>query len=79
MDSYSDQSLNLDELIFQLPSFIKAQEDGITEEELTEQKERVVILLKKIEQEFTPKQIEEVRELLIEVSVLVAIDQHSQI
>ena len=75
MNTFFDESgtLNIDDLILEQPSFQKIMEDGIvTEEELTEQKERVVALLKKLEQSLSPKQIDEVRELLAEISVLVA-------
>ena len=60
MNTFFDESgsLNIDDLIIQQPSFKKIMEDGVvTEEELAEQKERVIILLKKIEQGFTPEQI----------------------
>lgn len=75
MNTFFDESgcLNIDDIIIQQPSFIKIMEDGIvTKEELEEQKERVITLLKKIEQNSTPEQIELVRELLAEISVLVA-------
>lgn len=76
MNTFFDESggLNIDDLILQQPSFQKIMEDGIvTEEELAEQKERVVALLKKIEQKSTSEQIDQVRELLAEISVLVAV------
>lgn len=76
MNTFFDESggLNIDDLILQQPSFQKIMEDGVvTEEELAEQKERVIILLKKIEQGFTPEQIDKVRELLAEISVLITI------
>ncbi len=76
MNTFFDESggLNIDDLILQQPSFQKIMEDGIvTEEELAEQKERVVALLKKIEQKSTSEQIDQVRELLAEISVLVTI------
>ena len=76
MNTFFDESgsLNIDDLIIQQPSFKKIMEDGVvTEEELAEQKERVIILLKKIEQGFTPEQIDKVRELLAEISVLITI------
>lgn len=75
MNTFFDESgcLNIDDIIIQQPSFIKIMEDGIvTKEELEEQKERVITLLKKFEQNSTPEQIELVRELLAEISVLVA-------
>lgn len=76
MNTFFDESgtLNIDELILQQPSFQKIMEDGVlTDEELTEQKERVVALLKKLEQNLTPELIDQVRELLAEISVLVAV------
>lgn len=76
MNTFFDESgtLNIDDLILQQPSFKKMMEDGvITEEELTEQKERVITLLKNFEQHSTPEQIDQVRELLAEISVLIAV------
>lgn len=76
MNTFFDESggLNIDDLILQQPSFQKIMEDGIvTEEELAEQKERVITLLKKFEKNSTPEQIDQVRELLAEISVLVTI------
>ena len=76
MNTFFDESgtLNIDDLIIQQSSFKKIMEDGVvTEEELTEQKERVIALLKKFEQNSTPEQIDQVRELLAEISVLVAV------
>lgn len=76
MNTFFDESggLNIDDLILQQPSFQKIMEDGIvTEEELAEQKDRVIILLKKFEQNSTPEQIDLVRELLAEISVLIAV------
>lgn len=80
MNTFFDESggLNIDDLILQQPSFKKIMEDGIvTEEELAEQKERVISLLKKIEQNFTSEQIDQVRELLAEISVLIAVQNKS--
>ena len=76
MNTFFDESgtLNIDDLILEQPSFKKIMEDGVvTDEELAEQKERVIALLKKLEQNFTPEQIDQVRELLAEISVLVAV------
>lgn len=76
MNTFFDElgGLNLDYLILQQPSFQKIMEDGIvTEEELAEQKERVVALLKKFEQNSTPEQIDQVREILAEICVLIAV------
>jgi hypothetical protein len=81
MSTFFDESgaLNIDDLILQQPSFKKIMEDGVvTDEELAEQKERVIALLKKLEQNSTPEQIDQVRELLAEISVLVAIRQFAK-
>jgi len=75
MNTFFDNtgSLNLDELILSQPSFQKIMEDGIvTEEELAEQGQRVKDLLIQMEQTLSPDQIDQVRELLAEISVLVA-------
>ena len=76
MNTFFDESgtLNIDDLIIQQSSFKKIMEDGVvTGEELAEQKERVIALLKKLEQNLSPEQIDLVRELLAEISVLVAV------
>ncbi len=76
MNTFFDESgsLNIDDLILQQPSFKKIMEDGIvTEEELAEQEERVIALLKSFEQNSTPELVDQVRELLAEISVLIAI------
>ena len=76
MKTFFDESggLNIDDLILQQPSFQKIMEDGIvTEEELAEQKDRVIAILKKLEKNSTSEQIDQVRELLAEISVLVAV------
>lgn len=81
MNTFFDESgtLNIDDLIIQQSSFKKIMEDGVvTDEELAEQKERVIALLKKLEQALTPKQIDLVRELLAEISVLVAVRNISE-
>ena len=75
MNTFFDNtgSLNLDELILSQPSFQKIMEDGVvTEEELAEQGQRVKDLLIQMEQTLSPDQIDQVRELLAEISVLVA-------
>lgn len=65
--------LNIDDLIMEQPSFKKIMEDGIvTKEELEEQSQRVIASLKALEKNATPEQIDKVREILAEVSVLVA-------
>ena len=77
MKTFFDESggLNIDDLILQQPSFQKIMEDGIvTEEEIAKQKDRVIAILKNLEQNSTSEQIDQVRELLAEISVLIAIN-----
>ena len=75
MNTFFDEtgSLNLDELILQQPSFQQIMADGVvTEQELQDQSSRVTALLRRIEQTASPAQIDQIRELLAEISVLVA-------
>ena len=75
MNTFFDEtgSLNLDELILQQPSFQQIMADGVvTEQELQDQSARVTALLHRIEQTAFPAQIDQIRELLAEISVLVA-------
>lgn len=69
-----DGILNIDEMIIESPSFRKIMEDGtVTEEELVEQSERVLTLLRKMESKFNEEQIAEIKELLVEANVLQAV------
>lgn len=66
--------LNIDDLIMEQPSFQTIMEDGVvTEEELKQQSARVIASLKAFEQMASPEQIDKVRDILAEVSVLVAV------
>lgn len=68
--------LNIDELIMNQPSFQKIMEDGIvTDAEIKEQGERVISCLKEIEKIASAEVIDKVRDLLTEISVLVAISK----
>lgn len=70
----TDSILNIDDLIIEQPSFQIIMEDGkVTEEELQQQSARVVSSLKAFEQSASPEQINQVREILAEISVLVAV------
>ena len=76
MNTFFEDSdtLNIEDLIMEQPSFQKIMEDGIvTKEELEEQSQRVIASLKAFEREATPEQIDKVREILAEISVLVAV------
>ena len=69
-----DGILNIDDLIMEQPSFQKIVEDGmVAEEELQQQSKRVIDSLKAFELSASPEQIDQVREILAEVSVLVAV------
>lgn len=75
MNTFFDETggLNIDEIIIKQPSFLKIMADGkVTNEELQEQSQRVIAILKNIEQTADPELIEKVRELLAELCVLIA-------
>ena len=68
-----DGILNIDDLIMNQPSFMRIIEDGIvTEEELQEQSKLVIDSLKAFESTASEEQIDQVRKLLAEISVLIA-------
>ena len=72
--------LCIDELVSARPSFQKIMEDGIiTNEEMEEQSDLVLSILNRIEKTFSPEQVREVEELLVEMSVLYAAHQHKEI
>ena len=72
LDKYGN--LNIEDIVVNQPSFKRIIEDGIiTEEEIEEQSQRVVNKIKEIEAIATPEVKEKMRELLAEMSVLVAI------
>lgn len=66
--------LNIDEMVVNNASFKNIMEDGIvTAEEIKTQSERVVTLLHEMEQKYTPEQLEEIKQLLVDTSVLYAV------
>lgn len=72
--------LNLDEAVMNQPTFKKIMEDGIvTEEEIKEQSERIVSILKSIEKNYTEEQQREIKELLVEAGVLFTTSQYRAI
>lgn len=78
MNTFFDNcgTLNIDEIIVKQPTFLKIMEDRVvTDQELQEQSTRVTNLLKEIEANASPEIIEKVRQLLAEISVLVAINK----
>lgn len=76
-DQYGN--LNIDDLIAEQPSFQKIMADGVvTPEEIEKQSTRVTTLLQNFEQTATPEQINQMREILAELSVLVAINNQNK-
>lgn len=72
--------LNLDEMIVKEPSFQKIMEDGIvTDEELQNQSERVIELLKEVEQRFSADDLQLIKRLFAETNVLSAIYHYYQL
>ncbi len=66
--------LNIDELVVNNESFKNAMEDGIvTENEIIEQSNKVIAMLHSLEAKFNEEQLKEIRDLLVESSVLYAI------
>lgn len=67
--------LNIEDLIMQSESFQKIMaDDVITEEEAMEQEDRVVAIIKEMEETCTPEQIEILRRLMAEICVLVSVN-----
>lgn len=75
MNTFFDETglLNIEDFILEQPSFKRIMADGIvTEEELNEQSNQIIGLLKEIEKTATPEMIEQISKLLAEISVLIA-------
>ena len=69
-----DGILNIDELVANNTSFKNIMKDGIvTEEEVKSQSDKVIELLRNVEGKYTGEQIEVIKSLLVETSVLYAV------
>ena len=69
--------LNLDEAVMNQPTLKKIMEDGIvTEQEVKEQSERIISILKSMEKNYTEEQQREIKELLVETGVLFTTSQY---
>ena len=69
-----DGILNIDEMVVNNASFKSVMEDGVvTDEEIKSQSDRVVGLLHEMEKRYNEEQLTEIRDLLIETSVLYAV------
>lgn len=63
--------LNIDEMVVNSASFKDIMEDGvITEEEIKTQSDKVVAILHDMEAKFSEEQLAEIKDLLVESSVL---------
>ena len=66
--------LNIDEIVANNASFKKMMEDGvITEEEIKTQADKVIFMLQNMEAKYSAEQLTEIKELLVESSVLYAV------
>ena len=66
--------LNIDEMVVNNASFKNIMEDGvITEEEIKAQSDKVVAMLHDMEGKYSKEQVEEIKSLLVETSVLYAV------
>lgn len=65
--------LNIDELVAENTTFRNIMEDGIvTDEELKAQSDKVIAILQDFETKYTEEQLTEIKQLLVESSVLYA-------
>ncbi|MDO4756880.1 MAG: hypothetical protein Q4A54_11065 [Parabacteroides sp.] len=66
--------LNIDEMVVNNASFKNIMEDGvITEEEIKAQSDKVVAMLHEMEAKYSEEQLTEIKNLLVESSVLYAV------
>ena len=66
--------LNIDEMVADNASFKNIMEDGVvSEEEIKAQSDKVVALLRNMEAKYSEEQLAEIKNLLVETSVLYAV------
>ena len=69
-----DGILNIDEMVINNASFKNIMEDGVvTEEEIKAQSDKVVAMLHEMETKYNEEQLSEIKNLLVESSVLYAV------
>lgn len=69
-----DGILNIDEMVINNASFKAIMEDGVvTEEEIKVQSDKVVSMLHDMEAKYNEEQLAEIKNLLVESSVLYAV------
>jgi hypothetical protein len=72
--------IDIDEMIAQEPSFQKIMDDGVvTDEELREQSEKVILLFREVESRFSEEDQLLVKRLFAETNVLSAIYNYYQL
>lgn len=70
-------TLDIEDIIVNHPSFIKIMEDGVVSDaEISEQSQKVIDTLHSLEDICNNEQIELIRNLVAEISVLVAINDY---
>ena len=66
--------LNIDEMVADNDSFKNIMEDGaVDEEEIKAQSDKVIALLRNMEAKYSEEQLAEIKNLLVETSVLYAV------
>ena len=66
--------LNIDEIVVNHASFKNIMEDGVvTEDEIQNQSDKVVAMLRDMESKYSEEQLTEIKNLLVESSVLYAV------
>ena len=66
--------LNIDEIVVNNESFKNIMEDGvITEDEIKAQSDKVIAMLHNMEAKYNEEQLAEIKDLLVESSVLYAV------
>ena len=75
-----DGILNIDEMVVNNPSFKSIMEDEIvTEEEIKAQSDKAVAMLHDMEAKYNEEQLSEIKNLLVESSVLYAVYNYHSI
>lgn len=66
--------LNIDEMVANNESFKNIMEDGIvTDEEIKTQSDKIITMLHGMEEKYSKEQLAEIKDLLVETSVLYAV------
>lgn len=80
MESIKNGILDIDDLVTSQPTFRKIMEDSVvTDEELTEQSQRVIELTQQVESRLAEDELVLVKKLLAEMSVLTAVYHYYQL